>query len=299
MHPPMTPRNVLLASLLALLVATPATAQADPSITLSADEADGTVSVDDPWQTQVTVENTAQGTGTPLDPEQTIVFSTQDVPAGWTVSVSPTSVDLAPGESASVTVTVAVSPGSDVEAAAIIIQGYAQGAFPGPLGSDAQSTATLNVERVDSATRTALEVLGPFVWVILAGLLLAGATVAWLAYERTRVPLVIQSDDGPASILAGSRIVLPFLLINRGDEPEHVVLGVSDPPEGWAAFLPVPDLSLGPGDSARLQLTVIAPGDPGKDSPVSLTVTASGGSNPARPAEAVFTVQAGDGKDGG
>ncbi len=145
-----------------------------------------------------------------------------------------------------------------------------------------------------STPRTALEVLGPFVWVVLAGLLLAGAAVAWLAYERSRVPIAIQSDSDPVAIRPGSRVVIPFTLVNRGDEQEHIVLGVDDPPAGWAAFLPVPDLSLGPGDQARLQLTVIAPDDPAKDSPVSLTVSASGGSNPAKPAQAVFTVTAGD-----
>lgn len=296
MHRTVTPRNALPLALVTLLLLATATAQLGPSIRLSAEETDGTVSVDEPWEATVTVENTAQGTGTPLDQPQTIVFSTQDVPEGWTVSVSPTSVDLVAGESETVTVTVAVSAGAEADAAAIIVQGYAQGMFPGPLGGDAESTVTLNVERSETATRTALEVLGPFVWVLLAGLLLAGAAVAWLAYERSRVPLAIQSDSEPVSILPGSRIVIPFTLLNRGDDQEHIVLGVSDPPDGWAAFLPVPDLTLGPGDQARLQLTVIASEDPAKDSPVSLTVSASGGSNPAKPAKAVFTVKA-DGDD--
>jgi hypothetical protein len=80
---------------------------------------------------------------------------------------------------------------------------------------------------------------------------------------------------------------------NIGGTHDTVLLRVAELPAGWAAFLPVVELPLGPGRSEELDLVVIAPADAAAGTRQQILVTATGSQNPRRPASLRFDVRVG------
>jgi len=67
----------------------------------------------------------------------------------------------------------------------------------------------------------------------------------------------------------------PIEVKNGADEPARLALAVAAVPEGWSAFLPLPEIQLAPKETRSLWLMVRAPetAKPGEAVDVELTAT--------------------------
>ena len=103
----------------------------------------------------------------------------------------------------------------------------------------------LHLKLDNSATRNVIEAVGPWIYLILL-LLVAAVLVAVglsVAARRTLVRLV--SDARELPVPPGGRVSFPFRAEGLAREQDTLLLQVSAVQEGWAAFLPVPELVLG------------------------------------------------------
>ena len=64
---------------------------------------------------------------------------------------------------------------------------------------------------------------------------------------------------GKATRPPGGRVVFPFKVEGLARHEDSALLQVSAVQEGWAAFLPVPEVRLAPGQVQEMTLVVIAP----------------------------------------
>lgn len=281
---------IALALALAVLAASPP-GQAQqpslsPSVSLTVDAAEGTVSVDDAASFTVTVTNTGQTTGTPLDEQNSgdVTLTVTGVPAGWTASLQPTSFRLAPGQSGTSTLQVSVAPEADGDAAQLVLTATIRSAFDRldpvlgliPGGTQTGSaTADVQVTRDDSVTRNVLEAIGPWIYGILLVMVAALLVAVAISVSSRRSLVRLSANTRELTVAAGGRVAFPFSAEGLAKETDTVLLQVSAVQTGWAAFLPVPELQLEPGAVQELTLVVIAPHDADQGARQAVLVTAT------------------------
>lgn len=293
----------ILAFLLALLVvAAPASAQAPPSaapaVDISGATASGTVSVDQPATFTFTVKNNSPSPpGAEQQSKADVTVAVEGVPAGWTVSVQPAAFELAPGATQAVAVQVQVAPDAAADAAAMEVTVVLVSPFEGlepVLGQvpGASQTATdsapLAVQVQNSVTRDVMEALGPWIYVVLL-LLIAAVVVAVAVTVASRRTLVRLAADTREQVVApGGKVSFPFRVEGLARDTDTVILQASAVQEGWAAFLPVPELVMEPGQAQDLNLVVIAPRSATQGSRQAVLVTATSARAPKGAANLEF-----------
>ena len=278
---------------------------ARPAVDIEGNSEGGSVSADAPGTFAFTVRNDSQGI--PGGEEQSkadVAVTVEGVPAGWTVSVTPSSFELAPGAVQEVDVQVQVPPDSGVKSATMTVKALLVSPLEGlepilgqvPGGGASQTatdTAPLAIEVNDSVTRQVLETLGPWIYVILV-LLVAAVLVAvavTVASRRTMVRLSAETRELPVG--PGGKVAFPFRVEGLARDTDTILLQVSATQEGWAAFLPVPDLVLEPGQAQDVTLMVIAPriATQGTRQAVLVTATSAKAPKGAAVLEFVATVE--------
>lgn len=317
---PMVPRAVL-ATLAVLVLLQPAAAQVPPlplppppsgvapaGVDVRMDKAAIEVSLDAAGTVELTVTNTGTPTGTPLDQPRTVVLDVVGEPDGWTASVDPPTFQLNPGESQKARVTVGVSAQATAAVANLNVTarmypagvGSVPGAGPN-VDPEATDTAPLKATRADSAVRNLLETTGPYLWVVVLGLLAAVVVLSSVLAANRRVAVRLASPAAQVDITPGGRVALPVTVSNITRREDSVVLRAACKAEGWATFLPTPQVDLEGGQEEELSVIVIAPKDARPDDRAQVEVVATSAQAPRRPARLQFeaTVQAGRRKAGG
>ena len=299
---------LVLAALFAVAVAVPASAQvpsAAAGVRVVIDAEEVTASVDRPAEFQAVITNTGTPSNSPLDDQNqaSVDVRVSGTPEGWTASVAPSSFKLRPGASQTVVITLAINPDSEAKSGELTVTADLVSPLEGLdpiLGGGGQSqrasgSDTVQVTRDDSVTRDLLETIGPWIYVILL-LLVAAVLVAigiTLAARRSLVRL--SSDTRELTVPPGGRVAFPFKVEGLAKVEDAVLLQVSAVQEGWAAFLPVPELLLEPGQVTEINLVVIAPKGATDGARQAVLVSASSAKAPKGAAnlEFIATVQSG------
>lgn len=291
--------GLVAASLLILLAVHGAQAQAQvaPSVDVSGESDRGAVAVDHPATFTFTVTNTrtpapAQGD----NGADRVVIHVDGVPDGWTVNPSPSDFRLAAGDRQQVDVQVSVSPGSPEQATLTVVadiysalEGLEPVISPVPGGSQhASDSATLAVQVDNSLTRDVLETLGPWVYVLLVLLVLAVLVAVAIAVSARRALVRLASDTRELRVAPGGKVAFPFRAAGLARDTDTVLLQVSAVQEGWAAFLPVPELVMEPGQAHDLTLVVIAPRTATQGTRQAVLVTATSAKAPKGAASLEF-----------
>ncbi|MEA3166112.1 MAG: hypothetical protein QOJ26_981 [Thermoplasmata archaeon] len=283
------------------VLAPPALAQmppsASPAVDISGATDRGTVSVDTPKSFAFTVKNNSPTVpGAEAQSSANVVVTVDGIPAGWTVSANPAAFKLAPGASQAVTVQVQVSPDAKIEKASMTVKAVLTspldpvlGQIPGsPAPQTATDSAPLAVEVDNSLTRQVMETLGPWIYVLL--LLLVAAVVVAIAItissRRTMVRLF--ADTRELAVAPGGKVAFPFRVEGLARDTDTILLQVSAVQEGWAAFLPVPELVIEPGQAQELSLVVIAPRIATQGTRQAILVTATSAKAPKGAANLEF-----------
>jgi hypothetical protein len=281
-----------------LLLAGQATAQAGPAVDISGQSGGGKVAVDHPASFTFTVKNNS-----PAAPQQgsngaaRVVVHVDGVPDGWTVSPSPADFHLAAGASATVTVQVAVAPGSGTKDASMSVVADLYSALEGlePVTSNvpgasqhASDSAPLAIHVDNSLTRDVLETLGPWVYVLAVLLVLAIVAAVAVAVSARRSLVRLVSDTRERTVTPGGKVAFPFRVEGHARDTDTVLLQVSTVQEGWAAFLPVPELVLEPGQSQEVSLVAIAPRSATQGTRQAILVTATSAKAPKGAANVEF-----------
>jgi hypothetical protein len=289
---------------LALLLALPhlAVAQVPPtpqaplpgaaSVDVKAAQATVTVSLDQATQVTITVTNTEMGTGnSQVDQPRFFAVTVAGMPDGWTASLSPPTFQLKPQESRQATLQVSVS-GAAVDKQVrltVTAKAYARGVNAVPVaGPTADPEALANTDvvaaRADNPQRVLLETVGPYVWILLLALVAALVIILSLVAANRRVAVRLSAAEPQRTVAPGARAVFPVLVHNITRRDDTVVLRVANVPEGWATFLPTPQLDLEAGHQEEVPVVVIAPKEAAEGTRQPFTVQATSAQAPRRPA---------------
>ena len=254
------------------------------------------VSIDTAGTTQVTVTNTGSPTGVDaFDRARLVTLAVADPPAGWNARLSQTEFHLKPGESGRAQLTVTVVAAAEAKEAGVTVNAkmFALGVSSVPVAgpqADPESTAATVVQakRTDSVTREVLETVGPYIWVVLLGLVAAVVLALSILASNRRVAVRLSSPEAEQSITAGGRAAFPLRVHNITRQPDTVFLRAAPLPEGWAAYLPTPQLDLEAGQQEEVSVVVISPKEAGEGAEQSVDVTATSSIAPRRPATMRF-----------
>ena len=293
-----SPLLILLVALLAAAAVQAQVPSTAPAVDISGKADSGTVSVDEGKTFEFTVKNNSPIVpGLEQQSKADVAVTVNGVPAGWTVSADPSSFELAPGASLSVKVAVRVGPEAESKEAALTIVAVLVSPFESLepiLGQNQQTsqtvtdTAPLRIEVSNSLTRNVMETLGPWIYVVLL-LLVAAVLVAVILTVSARRALVrLASDTRELSVAPGGKVAFPFRVEGLARDTDTVLLAVSAVQEGWAAFLPVPELVLEPGQAQELSLVIIAPRDAAQGTRQAVLVTATSAKAPKGAANLEF-----------
>lgn len=294
--------------MLVVLVSPTASAQEPPDVSqggidVRIEERSGTVSLEQPSRFTVIVRNLAESS--PLDDARrvNVTLSVSGVPDGWTASVSPASVRLQPGEEKSVALQVAVSAGSQEEAATIVVTGTAQqdgGTIgPVPVFPTSSDTVEIRITQSEDATRSLLERLGDWIWFLLLALLAAAMVIGKLFVDRRRVTVSVHVDENQLEARPGEKLEVPVHVRNAGRGRDSIMVYVAPLERGWRAIPRMPEVTLDGGASTTVPVRVEVPegaeaGEaqrvivtaqsvqtPGKQALVTLRVTVAAAGEPA------------------
>lgn len=262
-------------------------------------------SIDRPGSFHATVKNTGQTSPLDAQNQANVDVHVTGMPDGWTAVATPSSFKLAPNQQQDVTVTVSVSGNAQAKAADLTVTADLATQLdsldpvlnPGGSGATqhASGSASIHLARDDSVTRNVLETLGPWIYAVLL-LLVAAVFVAVAISLAARRSLVrLSTDTRELAVPPGGRAVFPFKVEGLAKQEDSVLLQVSAVQEGWAAFLPVPELVLDPGQVQELTLVVIAPKNSSEGSRQAVLVSATSAKAPKGAAnlEFVATVHGG------
>ncbi len=193
---------------------------------------------------------------------------TLEAPAGWSALLGRSTVTVPAGNTTTVDVTVA-SPteGSGVSRGDVVAT-VTLTCNVGVLGDPSTGT----VESVQTV-QVAEEGL-PWAAVLLAGVALVGGTAGAVALRSRRLAVELACHRPLLPVAPGGNVSFPIAVANRRSEPDTVQLRVLDVPDGWRAFVPVPEVELGPREDREIALVVRAPEDAGSGEQVTLTVEA-------------------------
>ena len=289
----------LVGAMALLLLSVPAQAQgqAAPSVDISGQD-EGVVAVDRPGSFTFTVRNNGQEVpGQGSNGQSRVVVRVDGIPTGWTVSPSPSDFRLSPGAAQEVKVQVAVSPDAAEQEARLTVvadlytplEGLDPviGGVPGAT-QHASDSAPLQVRVDNSLTRDVLETLGPWVYALLVLLVVAVLVAVAITVSSRRAMVRLASDTRERAIAPGGKVAFPFRAEGLARDPDTVLLQVSAVQEGWAAFLPVPELLVEPGQVYDLSLVVIAPRTAPQGSRQAILVTATSAKAPKGAANLEF-----------
>lgn len=293
---------------LLLLLAADAAAQApsaSPSITVTAATGEGTVTVEKARSFSFTVKNTSPVT--PLDEQNKgdVAIVITGIPEGWTASANPANFEIAPGDSVEVEVQVGVSTDADARSADLTVTAEMHsplrglepllGTIPGAT-QRATGNASLSLRVDESLTRDVLETIGPWIYALLLLVVAAVLVVVAVSVAARRTLVRLAADSREVAVLPGGKAVFTFVAESVAKDPDTAFLQVSAVQDGWAAFLPLPDLALMPGQSQELTLVVIAPRDAQAGERQAVLVTATSAKAPKGAATLEFVVVV-DGRD--
>ncbi len=298
-----TPARLLALGLVLLVLGT-AMAQApsaSPSVSIEG-PTEGKASIQAARTFTFTVKNNGQST--PLDQQNqgTVTIAVGGVPEGWTASANPPAFKLAPGASATVELQVSVAPEAEAKSADVTVTATMVSPLGGldpilgqvPGGTQtSQAQVSIHLTSSDTVTRDLLEAVGPWIYLILLLLIAAVIVAVAITIASRRSVVRLSSDSRDLPVAAGSRVAFPFRAEGLAKDQDTVLLQVSAVQEGWAAFLPVPELVLDPGQTQELSLIVIAPKDatPGSRQVVLVTAASAKAPKGASHLEFVATVE--------
>lgn len=256
-----------------LVLATPAaSAQLPPSpfapaVSVNIVDEEGTVSLDSAAEFEVTVKN--EGAAFPVGNEASaadVVLKVTGAPPGWTATITPSSFSLQNGESRNdIRLRVSVSGDATARQADLTVTAELDSPLEGldpltsPTGNPQRATATDTIAMTwdDSLTRDVLEALGPWIYAVLLLLVAAVLVAVGLTLAARRSLVRLSSTMRELNVPLGGRAVFALQAEGLGKQANNVLLQVSAVPEGWAAFLPTPELTLQPGEIKDLTLVVI------------------------------------------
>lgn len=120
--------------------------------------------------------------------------------------------------------------------------------------------------------------------VVIALLVLLGilASIPLLLRKRPRA-LSADCAEPLKTLKPGKGASFPIAVTNPSPDAIRADLEVGAVPEGWTAFLPLPDLQLAPRESRNLFLMVRAPDDAAPGETVDVEVTVRNAARPDRP----------------
>lgn len=280
------------------------TPSASPSVTITPAAGNGsTVSVEKASSFKFTVKNTSPGGGTPVgDGDMAdVAIRVSGVPDdGWTASVDTPNFQLASGASKDITVQVAVATASATAAATLTVTADLSSPLKGAdpvLGNvpgaaqKASASTTLALSLHDSLTRTVIETVGPWIYAVLLLLVVAVLVAVAITVSSRRTLVRLSADTRELPVPPGGKVAFPFRAEGLARETDSVLLQVSAVQEGWAAFLPVPELALDPGQAQDLTLVVIAPRNAAQGTRQAILVTATSGKAPKGAANLEFVAR--------
>lgn len=262
---------------------------ASPSVTVTAAVGEGTVTVEEARSFSFVVKNTSQST--PLDEQNKgdVAIQISGIPEGWTASATPANFEVAPGDSVEVQVQVAVATDASARSADLTITAemYSPlrglepllGEIPGAT-QKATGNASLSLRVDESLTRDVLETVGPWIYALLLLLVAAVLVVVAVTVAARRTLVRLTSESRELVVPPGGKAVFTFQAESLAKEQDTALLQVSAVQEGWAAFLPVAELVLEPGQPQELTLVVIAPRDTLQGARQAVLVTATSAKAP-------------------
>jgi hypothetical protein len=214
-------------------------------------------------------------------------------PAGWRVTPGVQALNVTPGNKGTAVFTVAAERGADAKAEVDFV---ANADCAGPGGAPCPIAQACS-QQGDKTVSVVLSVQEQGGLGFLNGLdfpleyLVAG--IVLIVVLVTGVVLFARRRSGPAGALLscpeplkpvkpGKGTSFPVELRNPGDKPARLTLNVGAVPEGWSAFLPLPEIQLAGREARSLWLMVRAPpsAQPGQTVDVEVSAT-----DPARPGE--------------
>ncbi len=285
--------------LLVLLVAPALAQQPEPSgVAISPETQDAGISIEAPHTFFVNVTHTGGFSAPGFEQTRMFHVALMGTPDGWTAAVEPSNFRLAPGQTQQVEIEVAASPGAPVEAqnsitvlAQLVPQGADQVPAVGPVADpDAEATATLSFTREDPLGREVREVLGNWIYVFVLAFVAAVVLSTKLVIDRQRALVALDCTTPELQLAPGGRGSFRILVTNKGPRADTIVFHLDDVEDGWAAFLPVPELSIPADHVQELELIVIAPEGAAPGARQSILVTAAAGQGPNKPS--TLTVEA-------
>ncbi|HUR61522.1 MAG TPA: hypothetical protein VM286_04070 [Candidatus Thermoplasmatota archaeon] len=291
--------------LMALLLPGLATAQVPQvplpgaaSISVKATSEPVHVSLEAPATVTVTVANTEAPTNSPLDMPRFVALTVSGTTEGWTASLSEGSFQLRPGESRQAKLQLSVSAGAPEKEVKVTVTAKAYGRgintipVAGPQADpEAEERTDVTAQRIDPPQRVLLETVGPYVWMLLVALVAAVVVILSLLAANRRVAVRLSASEPQHLVAPGSRTVFPVLVQNITRREDSIVLRVRDVPEGWATFLPTPQLDLDGGRQEEVPVVIIAPKDAPEGTKQPFTVVATSALAPRRPASVVLEAE--------
>lgn len=279
-------------------VAAQAPPSASPSVEVVAEVSQGSVSLDEPKTFTVTVRNTSPAVpGLEGNMMADVAVSVTGAPEGWSVAIQPATFELPPGGEEQVDITVSITPevGTGSTTLTVTADLYSPleglepilGSVPGA-SQKATASTPLEVSVDNSLTRDVMEAIGPWVYALLLLLVAAVLVIVGISVASRRTLVRLAADTRELPVAPGGKVAFPFRVEGLARETDAVLLQVSAVQDGWAAFLPVPELDLEPGQVQEVSLVVIAPRDAAQGMKQAVLVTATSAKAPKGAASVEF-----------
>lgn len=188
---------------------------------------------------------------------------------GWTFASTPVPTSIAAGASQDFTFTLEAGPDASRDA---LVSFAASGTCDSPLGQNCPGTACVagsantqvNVpfQPAEGFRLPGLGALAVPIEYLIAGIVLVGlATVIPLAMRKRRVGIVATCPEPLKMVKPGRGTSFPIELRNGSKQALSATFDVGKVPEGWNAFMPLPDVQLAGRESRSLWLMVRSPPD--------------------------------------
>jgi hypothetical protein len=186
---------------------------------------------------------------------------------GWAIVTSPPAVPMQPGNSADFRFTVEAGPDAQQEA---LIAFSANGACDTPLGGScpggacaagsANSQVAVPYREAQGLRFPGLDNLAFPVEYLIAAIVLVGlATAIPFAMRKPRSGVVAGCPEPLKMVKPGLGASFPIEVRNNGREAATTHFDIGPVPEGWSAFVPLPEMQLAPREARSLWLMVRSP----------------------------------------
>lgn len=202
--------------------------------------------------------------------------------SGWQFDAeAANAVTIAPGGSQALPFQVRATDPTEADATAVLA---ASGVCLTPAGTDCalpqcQLQAPAVTTRVQYRAAEGLQIPGlqdlsfPPEYLI-ASLVLVGLVAAIIALSRRPTRGISADCPEPLKLIRPGRgASFPIAIRNAGGESQTAQLEVGSVPEGWSAFMPLPDVQLAPRESRSIFLMVRAPEEAEDGDAVDVEVT--------------------------